>query len=256
MDSNYTNYIKDYYNPNFKCISTKTKSKTLPKRIFRTDNSLQMKCDNIDIIINKPSFFNIYDQLQKLYNEANYTKYNQLVEFINEQYSRIDNINQKILSTSNSIKTLFDNRKKLFDFDKLSDKDFDLLNSRIIKNKEPSIKLISGISNKSQAENYINYIKMSFLYTNTHNQLNNLYNDKNILINNIRNNIINYFDSTPSVQILDSNKKIIKPTETTISSEINQSNKPIKSIKKIKIIKPVQSNLVDKKIIKKIKIIK
>jgi len=236
MDSNFTNYIKDYYNPNFKCSSTK--SKNFPKRIFRTDNSLQMKCDNIDIIINKPSFFNIYDQLQKLYNDANFTKYNQLVLFINEQYSRIDDINQKIINTTNSLKNLFDNRKKLFDFNKLSDKDFDILNSRIVKNKEPSIKLISGISNKTQAENYINYIKNSFLYTNTQIQLNNLYNDKNILVNNIRNNIINYIDTKPSIQILDSNSdkkikkiKIIKPTES------NQSTNT-KKIKKIKIIKP------------------
>jgi len=238
MDSNFTNYIKDYYNPNFKCSSTKSKSKNFPKRIFRTDNSLQMKCDNIDIIINKPSFFNIYDQLQKLYNDANFTKYNQLVLFINEQYSRIDDINHKIIDTTNSLKNLFDNRKKLFDFNKLSDKDFDILNSRIVKNKEPSIKLISGISNKTQAENYINYIKNSFLYTNTQIQLNNLYNDKNILVNNIRNNIINYIDTKPSIQILDSNSdkkikkiKIIKPTES------NQSTNT-KKIKKIKIIKP------------------
>lgn len=236
MDSNFTNYIKDYYNPNFKCSSTK--SKNFPKRIFRTDNSLQMKCDNIDIIINKPSFFNIYDQLQKLYNDANFTKYNQLVLFINEQYSRIDDINQKIINTTNSLKNLFDNRKKLFDFNKLSDKDFDILNSRIVKNKEPSIKLISGISNKTQAENYINYIKNSFLYTNTQIQLNNLYNDKNILVNNIRNNIINYIDTKPSIQILDSNSdkkikkiKVIKPTESNLSTNT-------KKIKKIKIIKP------------------
>ena len=255
MDSNYINSIKDYYNPNFKCIS-KNKTKTYPNRIFRTDNTLQMKCDNIDILINKPSFFNIYDQLQILYDNQDYNKYNELVKFINDQYSRIDDINNKIFSTSNTLKNLFDNRKKLFDFDKLSDKDFNTLNSRIIKNKEPSIKLISGISNKNQALNYINYIKNSFLYIQTQTQLNNLLNDKNILVNNIRNNIINYFYTKPSVQIIDSQStkkikkiKIIKPSDSIQSNSTTKTSNTIES-------KQSTTNDISKKKIKKIKIIK
>lgn len=191
---NYTDALNLYYDETAKCPDGKNN----PHRVFTDDNTLKMVCKDWSIVINKSTFVNVYEQLNKLYDEEKYDTYDKFVNKILESDKDVNNIKKKVKDVQNKMNTLFDDRKKyykLFTADKgLSDQD---------KLKLIEIYKKKGISSKKMSTNNINYLKWldsSVKYVKFQNELSELNNEVKRVGIEVERDLRNYITKSGSVK--------------------------------------------------------
>ena len=105
MDIN--NAIKMYYeHKSVKCPD----NKTIPIVVHRTDNKLELKCKDWELIITKPVYINIFEHLQQLLNNNEHDKYDTYVKIILDTNHSIKVQKNNINKMQNDMQVLFDKR--------------------------------------------------------------------------------------------------------------------------------------------------
>jgi hypothetical protein len=195
--------IKMYYDHTVKCPD----NKTIPKVVYRTDDKLELKCNKWELIITKPKYINIFENLQQLLNNNEHDKYDTYVKIILDTNHSIKVQKNNINKIQNDMQILFDKRKEYYN----------KIDSKLTQTeKEKYIKLYK--KNKSTNNNYLLWFDSSIKYAKLQNELNIINHNLNIFIKESLNKLL-YF----------------KIKEGTVQEK--SSKKSGKKIKKIKLKK-------------------
>ena len=150
---NYSDALNMYWDKTTKCPD---KKKT-PKKIYKTDNTYELSCDGWSLVINKEDFTNIFDQLDVLYDNGDYTTYDDYVKIIKKEFIKMKELKDETKKVQGKLDELFKLRKENYDKDE--------------PNKEKYQKLFIKEKKANGTNKYSKWLDYSFQYLQTQNKL-------------------------------------------------------------------------------------
>ena len=153
----YLDAIKMFYDSSSTCPD----KKTIPTR-SAFENTLEMRCKNWKLTIDKQKTVNVYDKLENLLNDREYTIYQNYIKLIEEGKKKIAELRKKEKLIEEDIAKLFSIRKEVFskiDINKISDKKKEELQRHYLK-----YKLERTSQFNENEKNYLNWMEVSIRY--------------------------------------------------------------------------------------------